>query len=112
MACSSVDRIGHWSNITSAAEQPGQEGDESRWLGDTDLCLYRHSWRDPVQHLWRGVEDDLHGHPLNDLHEISRGVFRRQQRELGAGPGLDAVNVSSQPRAGEGIYVDNGRLTR
>ncbi len=69
-------------------------------LGEPNFRLH-HSRRDPVQHLWRGIEGDLHGHPLNDLDGNFPWRFPAAGAELGAVPELDAVNASRQAQAGK-----------
>ncbi len=40
------------------------------------------------------IQLDPHGQTLHDLHEIARGVFRRQERQRGAGAHLEARDVA------------------
>ena len=59
-----------------------------------------------------GLEDELHGHPLDHLHEVPRRVLRRQQGEDGARARLDRVDAPLEDDAGVGVDRDRGRLAR
>jgi hypothetical protein len=50
-----------------------------------------------------GREQDLHRHALDDLGEVAGGVVRRQERELGAGAGREAVDGAVEDPALHGV---------
>jgi hypothetical protein len=54
---------------------------------------------------WPGVEHDLHGHALHDLHEVAGGVLGRQQAEARSGRGGNAVDLAVELLAAVGIDV-------
>src|SRR5271154_1149303 len=59
--------------------QAGAEGRAS--LPDIDLRLHGHAGSQPVVIVLVGIDIDPDGEALHYLHEISRGIFRRQQAE-------------------------------
>jgi hypothetical protein len=60
---------------------------------------------------WRIVHDDLHRHALDDLDVIAGGILRRQQRERGAGSGLNAVDMATDFAFRKGIDLERHRLS-
>jgi hypothetical protein len=58
------------------------------------------------------IEHDLHRDALDDLGEVAGGVVRRQQRELLATRGRDAVDVAVEHHAGIGVDGNRDRLAR
>src|SRR5262249_18749978 len=62
----------------------------------------------PEREGWIGglVEEDLHRHALDHLHEIAGRVLRGQQAEAGAGARLDAVHVAREPLTAIGVDPD------
>src|SRR3954468_11071821 len=77
-----------------------------------------HGWRDAharaKQVIWilPGLQVDLHGNALHDLHEVAGRVLRRQQAELGARGRGDAVDVPLELAAAERVDFDDGLLPR
>src|SRR6186997_1204968 len=49
----------------------------------------RHAGTQEMLGVLAGIEHDLHGDALNDLHEVAGRVLRRQQAEPRAGGGRD-----------------------
>ena len=56
-------------------------------------------------------KDDLDRYPLHHLDIVAGGVFRRQQRESGPGPGHHALDAPRKGAVGESIDLQLHRLT-
>src|SRR5579863_9034650 len=52
------------------------------------------------------VYHNLHRHALHDLHEVARGILRRERREARPGAKLDAVDMSLQVKLRISIDTD------
>ena len=72
----------------------------------------RHAGTQAVIGILAGFEHDLDRHALHDLHVVAGGVFGRQQAELRAGRGGDAVDVALERAAAERVDVDRHPLAR
>ena len=57
-------------------------------------------------------ELDAHGNALHDLGEVAGCVVRRQQRDLRAGRGRDALDLAAQLLTRETVDGDLDRLAR
>ena len=55
-------------------------------------------------------EADLHRDALHDLGEVAGRVLRRQQRELGAGAGREALDLAAELMIAEGVDGEGHRL--
>src|SRR4029079_17307984 len=79
------------------------------------LRIHRRSHRQPrPQQMFRvltGIEHDLDGHALDDLHEVSSRVLWRQQTEARAGGAGDAVDLAIERAAAERVDLDGRALT-
>src|SRR5512135_3735353 len=55
-----------------------------RLLPDLDFCYCRHPGHEAPLAIAQAlvIEEDLHGHALDDAGEVASGVVRRQEREL------------------------------
>ena len=58
------------------------------------------------------IERDLDRHALHDFDEVAGRVFRRQQTETRAAPGLDAIDVAAQRARRIGVDFHFRRLPR
>src|ERR1700735_430991 len=55
---------------------------------------------------------DLHGHPLNDLHEVARSVVGRKKGEARPGAGRGAVDLAFEGAPRVGVDLDLRTLPR
>src|SRR3954465_3150117 len=70
----------------------------------------RHARHQPRQQRLVVVELDAHGNALHDLGEVTGCVVRRQQRDLRAGRGRNALDPPAQLLARETVDGDLDRL--
>src|ERR1700730_15977147 len=83
----------------SACKNYGDDADHERRSGSMihrDRRNHGHPWSKHALQLLSLVEHNFYRHALNNLHIIVRCIFRRQQGESSAAPGLNTVHVSAQ----------------
>src|SRR5215813_11879800 len=59
----------------------------------------------------RAVETDQHRDALHHLHEVARGVVRREQREPGTRRPGEALHLPGEPLASIGVDLHRRRLS-
>src|ERR1700676_5518322 len=82
-------------------------------LCDRDAGFCRQARDDLFAHIGdtARVKKDFDRNALDDLNEVAGGVVGRQKSEIGAGPGLKAVDPSRKFMMGHGVNRDVHRLT-
>src|SRR5689334_13510795 len=62
------------------------------------------------RHVRRALQADQHRHALHHLHEVARGVVRREQREARSRGAGQAVDLAVEDAAAVGVDLDLHRL--
>src|SRR5512143_2685271 len=104
-------RWGAWGAATLTGRSSEGDAEQVAAMPGVDFDHGAQS-RTQLGHARARVEPDPDRHALGDLHPVARGVLRRDDRELGAGGGTQALDLSGPGLVGIGVDANGRRLAR